>query len=66
MNVDYAFRISGRIPSALTAALATSPDARHVRQMVEEFRVSLFAQRVRTAYPVSEQRIWKALDRLTG
>ncbi len=35
------------------------------RQMVEELRVSVFAQQVRTAFPVSEQRIRKALDALT-
>jgi len=33
-----------------------------VRWMLEEFRVSLFAQRLGTAYPVSEQRIRRALD----
>jgi ATP-dependent helicase HrpA len=29
--------------------------------MLEELRVSLFAQPLRTAYPVSEQRIARAL-----
>jgi ATP-dependent helicase HrpA len=33
-----------------------------VRWMIEEFRVSLFAQRLGTAHPVSEQRIRRALD----
>ncbi|GAC68923.1 ATP-dependent RNA helicase HrpA [Gordonia soli] len=31
--------------------------------MVEELRVGLFAQRLRTAYPVSEKRALRALDR---
>jgi ATP-dependent helicase HrpA len=35
-----------------------------INQMVQELRVSLFAQQVGTAYPVSEQRIRRALDRL--
>ncbi|HEX5860976.1 MAG TPA: DUF3418 domain-containing protein, partial [Nocardioides sp.] len=47
------------------AALAEGrpPDAhlRRVRWMLEEFRVSLWAQQLRTAYPVSDQRIRKAL-----
>jgi len=35
-----------------------------LRWMVEELRVSLFAQTLGTAYPVSEKRIYKAMDRL--
>ena len=30
--------------------------------MIEELRVSFFAQQIRTAYPVSEKRVLKALD----
>ena len=37
---------------------------RRVRWMVEELRVSLFAQALGTPYPVSEQRIYRALDTL--
>ena len=33
-----------------------------VRWMLEEYRVSLWAQRLGTAYPVSDTRIRKALD----
>jgi ATP-dependent helicase HrpA len=33
--------------------------------MIEELRVSLFAQTLGTPGPVSEQRIQRALDRLT-
>ena len=43
----------GQQPSAELAA---------VRWMIEELRVSLFAQDVRTAGPISEQRILRALD----
>jgi ATP-dependent helicase HrpA len=32
--------------------------------MIEELRVSLFAQSLKTAYPVSEQRIYKAMDQI--
>ena len=40
------------------------PDAAlvRVRWMLEEFRVSLWAQHLGTPYPVSEGRIRKALD----
>jgi ATP-dependent helicase HrpA len=33
--------------------------------MVEELRVGLYAQRLRTAYPVSEKRVLKAFDTFT-
>jgi ATP-dependent helicase HrpA len=33
-----------------------------IRWMIEELRVSLFAQALGTAYPVSEQRIHRALS----
>ena len=41
-------------------------DARAVRWMIEELRVSLFAQALGTSGPVSEQRILRALDRLAA
>ncbi|HEX6920540.1 MAG TPA: DUF3418 domain-containing protein, partial [Actinomycetes bacterium] len=41
-------------------------DVRELRWMVEELRVSLFAQTLGTAYPVSEKRIYRAMDALDG
>jgi ATP-dependent helicase HrpA len=41
-------------------------DVREIRWMIEELRVSLFAQILGTPGPVSEQRIQRALDRLTA
>jgi ATP-dependent helicase HrpA len=38
------------------------PQVDEVRWMVEELRVSLFAQGIRTKHPVSEKRIYKAID----
>jgi ATP-dependent helicase HrpA len=37
---------------------------RHVRWMIEELRVSLFAPTMRTAFTVSERRILRAMDDL--
>ncbi|MGH3194303.1 MAG: DUF3418 domain-containing protein [Streptosporangiaceae bacterium] len=42
------------------------PDVREVRWMLEELRVSLFAQILGTLAPVSENRIMAALRRLAG
>jgi ATP-dependent helicase HrpA len=37
-----------------------------VRWMIEELRVGLFAQAVGTPRPISEQRIYKAIDQLVA
>jgi ATP-dependent helicase HrpA len=61
-----------RVADAYQAALAAlspadrrSPSALAVRWQIEELRVSLFAQVIGTAGPVSEKRILTALDALT-
>jgi ATP-dependent helicase HrpA len=53
---------------ALVAALSASrrggADVQELGWMLQELRVSLFAQTLGTAYPVSEKRIYKAMDQL--
>ncbi len=60
-----------QVQSAFDAALHQLPADRRdtsrvddVRRMLEELRVSLFAQQIGTAYPVSEQRVRKAIAAL--
>jgi ATP-dependent helicase HrpA len=48
----------------LPPARRTDPDVTEIRWMLEELRVSLFAQTLGTLAPVSENRILAALDRL--
>jgi ATP-dependent helicase HrpA len=48
----------------LPAGKANTEPVRRIRWMIEELRVSYFAQTIRTAYPVSEKRIHKAMDEL--
>lgn len=48
----------GAIPLAKDAPAALA----EVRWLLEEYRVSVFAQRLGTAQPVSPQRIMKALS----
>jgi ATP-dependent helicase HrpA len=50
----------------LPPARRDDPDVCEVRWMIEELRVSLFAQTLGTSGPVSERRIEKALDQLHG
>jgi ATP-dependent helicase HrpA len=46
---------------------APVPEAwRDIRWMIEELRVSYFAQPMRTANPVSEKRIYRAMDELAA
>ncbi|MEO6882096.1 MAG: ATP-dependent RNA helicase HrpA, partial [Mycobacteriaceae bacterium] len=60
-------RVQGELDT-LRAALAPErredPDVTAVGWMVQELRVSLFAQAVGTAQPISEKRIYKAIDAL--
>jgi ATP-dependent helicase HrpA len=51
--------------AGLAPARRSGADVRAVRWMIEELRVSLFAQVLGTPAPVSEKRIRAALDRLT-
>jgi ATP-dependent helicase HrpA len=41
--------------------LGDVPQVQQIRWMIEELRVSYFAQQLRTAYPVSDQRIYQAI-----
>ncbi|HEX3788725.1 MAG TPA: ATP-dependent RNA helicase HrpA [Pseudonocardiaceae bacterium] len=50
--------------SSLPKSQVGSDAVVEIRWMIEELRVSYFAQTIRTAYPVSEKRIIKAMDAL--
>jgi ATP-dependent helicase HrpA len=47
---------------ALSPIRAAADDVRDIARMIEELRVSLWAQQLGTARPVSEQRIYRAID----
>ncbi len=49
----------------LTPARRDSPEVTQIRWMLEELRVSYFAQQLGTPYPISEKRIYRAMDTLT-
>jgi ATP-dependent helicase HrpA len=48
--------------AALRKELPPSPELAEIRWMIQELRVSLFAQALGTAYPVSDKRIYRAMD----
>ncbi|MEU2615361.1 ATP-dependent RNA helicase HrpA [Micromonospora sp. NPDC007271] len=48
--------------TALPPAKRQAAAVRQIRWMIEELRVNVFAQALGTPYPVSEQRIYRAMD----
>jgi ATP-dependent helicase HrpA len=58
---ERAASIYGEAGGTIPAAVNASPALVHARWLLEEYRVSLFAQQLGTAEPVSLQRIQKAL-----
>jgi ATP-dependent helicase HrpA len=48
----------------LPVARGAGADVQELRWMLEELRVSLFAQTLGTAHPVSEKRIYRAMDQV--
>jgi ATP-dependent helicase HrpA len=48
----------------LPAVRREDEDVKDVRWMIEELRVSYFAQQLGTPYPVSEKRIQQAMDEI--
>ena len=50
----------------LAAGLPDTEPVRRIRWMIEELRVSYFAQTLGTAYPVSEKRIYRVMDELAS
>ena len=63
-DVDHVRAELDKLLDALPDARHTDPDVVALRWMIEELRVSLFAQTVGTPRPVSEQRVYKAIDAL--
>ncbi len=56
VQAEYEQLSAGRAPA--------DPGVRRIRWMIEELRVSLFAHSIGTAGPVSERRIYRAMDEL--
>jgi ATP-dependent helicase HrpA len=52
--------------AALPPARRDDDAVRQIRWMIEELRVNVFAQALGTPYPVSEQRIYRAMDQAEG
>ena len=51
-----------QVHGRLAPGRSADPDVVELRWMLEEYRISLFAQELRTAYPVSDKRILRAIE----
>lgn len=49
----------------LTEKQKQQDDVRNIRWMIEELRVSLFAQQIGTPYPISDKRILQAIEQIS-
>ena len=54
------------VVAALSPTRAAAADVCDIAWMIEELRVSLWAQQLGTPRPISEQRIYRALDAITA
>ncbi|MGI8694155.1 MAG: ATP-dependent RNA helicase HrpA [Geodermatophilaceae bacterium] len=61
---DVAMRRVHAVQAEYDQLPAGTPEVRRIRWMIEELRISLFAQSIGTAGPVSERRIYRAMDEL--
>ncbi|MBF6354556.1 ATP-dependent RNA helicase HrpA [Nocardia higoensis] len=61
-EVDRALAAYDRLLRALPESRRTAPEVLEIWWMIEELRVSLFAQKLGTPYPVSAKRIEKAIS----
>ncbi|RBM16004.1 ATP-dependent RNA helicase HrpA [Prauserella sp. PE36] len=61
-EVDWLSQEYQAVLDTVPPRTAVSPELAEIRWMIEELRVSFFAQTLRTAYPVSVKRVLRALD----
>ncbi|MCW2494260.1 ATP-dependent RNA helicase HrpA [Jatrophihabitans sp.] len=64
-RVEAVAGVYDELVRALPATRAAAEDVRAVGWQIEELRVSLWAQQLGTPRPVSEQRIYRAIDAIT-
>ncbi len=65
-RVEHAEREHAAWLSGLRPERRDEPAVREVAWMLEELRVSVFAQQLGTPYPVSEKRVFRAMDAATA
>ncbi|WP_322766941.1 ATP-dependent RNA helicase HrpA [Frankia sp. Cr1] len=64
-QVEQVTREYDELVARLAPGSSPGEELTRIRWMIEELRVSYFAQTLRTPYPVSMERIFRAMDQLT-
>ncbi|WP_032092722.1 ATP-dependent RNA helicase HrpA [Necropsobacter rosorum] len=62
LRVEQVAAAYARLLSKLPKSKPMSPQTAEIRYMIEELRVSLFAQQLGTKYPVSDKRVLAAIE----
>ena len=62
MRIQMVQDAYGELLQALSPARASADDVGDIARMIQELRVSLWAQQLGTPKPISEQRIYRAID----
>ncbi|HEV7203913.1 MAG TPA: ATP-dependent RNA helicase HrpA [Jatrophihabitans sp.] len=65
IRVHQVQEVYDELVAALPATRSAAEDVRDVGRLIEELRVSLWAQQLGTARPVSEKRIYRAIDAIS-
>ena len=65
-RVRPAMRALRTAERATASGTSSTPKSLRLQWMIEEFRVSLFAQDLKTALPVSEKRVQEQIERAGG
>ena len=67
-DADWTYAVQGvwEAYEEARAQLGDDPRLAEIRWMIEELRISYFAQTLKTAYPVSEKRVYRAIDEALG
>ncbi|WP_186626658.1 ATP-dependent RNA helicase HrpA [Rhodococcus sp. BP22] len=63
--LDRVYEAYDRLLKSLPEARQQSKPVQEIFWMIEELRIQLFAQGIRTAYPISEKRITKAIQAIS-
>jgi ATP-dependent helicase HrpA len=64
LDLDELASALRQVRAQLPPSMVDDPAVGEIRWMLEELRVSFFAQSLGTKYPVSPQRIYRAIDAL--
>ncbi|WP_336192821.1 ATP-dependent RNA helicase HrpA [Providencia stuartii] len=64
-KVEHVTNMWQQWKAKLTPAQLKLPEVQEIRWMIEELRISLFAQQLGTPYPISDKRIIQAMESLS-